>query len=145
MPPEQYVNSRWKPDPAWILPAPVAWIAAAALVLPMVGANAQSASAGIEGTASRVEAIRGPAVTTAAAPPDSGAMVFTCDDFEFLVRVGSSQVELLLPDRTLVLLQVPAASGAKYQQGRTLFWNRGDEARFEVDGRTYPACTRRSG
>ena len=145
MPPEQDVNSRWKPDPARILPALVAWIAAAALVLPMADTKAQGASAGIEGTAWRVEAIRGPAVTTAPAPPDPGALVFTCDDVEFLVRVSSSQVELVLLDRTLVLPQVPAASGAKYQQGSTLFWNRGDEARFEVDGRTYPACTRRSG
>jgi len=40
---------------------------------------------------------------------------------------------------------VPATSGAKYQQGSNLFWNRGDEARFEVDGRIHPACSRRSG
>ena len=47
------------------------------------------------------------------------------------------QVELVLPDRTLVLPQVPAASGARYQEGRTVFWNQGNEARFEIDGKVY--------
>jgi len=247
MPPEQDVNSRWKPDPARILPALVAWIAAAALVLPMADTKAQGASAGTEGESMRVtgsvsyrervalapgslvivtledtsradapattlgearitigrnqvpipfvieveagridprhrhavrarildpqgalrwtstqaypvltgghpssvdvqvEGIGSQAASTGAAPPRSGTLVFTCDDVEFLVRVGSNQVELVLPDRTLVLPQVPAASGAKYQQGRTLFWNRGDEARIEVEGKVYPACTRRPG
>ena len=92
-----------------------------------------------------VEAIRLPTAGTGAAPPRSTTLVFTCDDVEFLVRVGASQVELLLPDRTLVLPQVPAASGAKYQEGRTLFWNQGNEARIEVEGKVYPACTRRAG
>jgi putative lipoprotein len=92
-----------------------------------------------------VEAIRTPAADTGAAAPRSTTLVFACGDVEFLVRVGSSQVELVLPDRTLALPQVPAASGAKYQQGSTLFWSRGNEARFEVDGRIYPACTPRSG
>ena len=92
-----------------------------------------------------VESVPGSATGTGAAPPRSTTLVFTCDDVEFLVRVGSNQVELVLPARTLVLPQVPSASGAKYQEGRTVFWNHGDEARFEVDGRIYPACTRRSG
>ena len=59
--------------------------------------------------------------------------------------MSPGQVELVLPDRTLVLPQVPAASGARYQEGRTVFWNQGNEARFEIDGKVYPACIRRPG
>jgi putative lipoprotein len=91
----------------------------------------------------QVEAIRVPAADTGATPPPSRTVVFACDEGEFLVRTSPGQVELVLPDRTLVLPQVSAASGAKYQEGRNLFWNRGNEARIEVEGKVYPACTRR--
>jgi putative lipoprotein len=89
----------------------------------------------------RVEAIRSPV----AAPPPSQVLVFVCDEGEFRVRMSMDQVELVLPDRTLVLPQVAAASGAKYQEGRTVFWNKGNEARFEIDGKVYLACIRRPG
>lgn len=80
-----------------------------------------------------------------AAPPPSRTLVFVCDACEILVRTSPGQAELVLPDRTLVLPQVPAASGAKYQEGRKLFWNKGDEALFEIDGKTYTGCIRRPG
>ncbi len=91
----------------------------------------------------QVESIPGPAAGTGAAPPPSQTLVFACDDVEFLVRMGPGEVGLVLPDRTVVLPQVPAASGAKYQEGRITFWNHGNEARFEIEGKVYPACTRR--
>lgn len=59
--------------------------------------------------------------------------------------MGPDEVELVLPDRTVVLPQVPAASGAKYQEARIIFWNQGNEARIEIEGKVYPACTRRPG
>jgi membrane-bound inhibitor of C-type lysozyme len=91
----------------------------------------------------QVEAIRGTALSTAAALPRSKTLAFTCGDVEFLVRIGSSQVELVLADRTLVLPQVAAASGARYQEGRAAFWSKGNEARIEVEGKVYPGCIRR--
>jgi putative lipoprotein len=93
----------------------------------------------------QVEAVPGSATGTGAAPPRPRSLVFACGEVEFLVRMGPSEVELVLPDRTLVLPQVPAASGAKYQAGRTLFWDQGNEARLELDGEVYRGCTRRSG
>jgi putative lipoprotein len=89
----------------------------------------------------QVEAIRSPA--SGAASPRSNTLVFACESVEFVVRMGTGQVELVLPDRTLVLPQVPAASGARYQEGHAVFWSHGDAARFEIDGKVYPACTRR--
>jgi membrane-bound inhibitor of C-type lysozyme len=88
----------------------------------------------------QVEAVRSPG---AGAAPQT--LIFVCDEGEFRVRMSPGQVELVLSDRTLVLPQVPAASGAKYQEGRTVFWNQGNEARFEIDGKVYPACIRRPG
>ncbi|MBE0627877.1 MAG: YbaY family lipoprotein [Burkholderiales bacterium] len=93
----------------------------------------------------QVEAIRSRGTVPGAAPPPSRNLVYACDEREFLVRMSPGQAELVLPDRTLVMPQVPAASGARYQEGRTDFWNQGNEARFEVAGKIYPACMRRPG
>jgi membrane-bound inhibitor of C-type lysozyme len=92
----------------------------------------------------QVEAVLGPA-DSGVTPPPSGFITFACEEVEFRVRMGTEQVELVLPDRTLVLPQVPAASGAKYQKGRSLFWNKGNAARIEVEGKVYSVCTRRPG
>jgi membrane-bound inhibitor of C-type lysozyme len=40
----------------------------------------------------------------------------------------------------LVLGQVRAASGAKYEGDGVVVWTKGDEALLEVDGATYPGC-----
>jgi heat shock protein HslJ/membrane-bound inhibitor of C-type lysozyme len=93
----------------------------------------------------QVEAIRVPPADTGTTPPPSRTVVFACDEGEFLVRMSSDEVALVLPDRTVVLPQVPAASGAKYQEGRIIFWIQGNEARIEVEGKAYRACTRRPG
>jgi heat shock protein HslJ len=78
-------------------------------------------------------------------PLPSGTQVYGCDTAEFVVSIGTGEVELALPGRTVVLPQVVAASGAKYQDGSIVFWDRGTEARIEVDGKVYPACVRRLG
>lgn len=92
----------------------------------------------------QVEGIRSPTGPDAA-PVSSRTLIFVCDAGEFHVRMSPGQVELVLPDRTLVLPQVPAASGARYQEGQTLFWDRGNEARLEIDGKVYTGCIRRPG
>lgn len=86
--------------------------------------------------------VTGTVTGTGAAPTLLRTLVFACGDVEFLVRMGPGEVELVLPDRTVRLPQVAAASGTKYQEGHNLFWNRGNEARIEVEGKVYPACTR---
>ena len=94
----------------------------------------------------QVEAIRSPvAADPGAAAAPSQVSVFDCDEREFHVRMNPGRVELILPDRTLVLPQVPAASGARYQEGHTLFWNQGNEARLEIDGKVYIGYLRRPG
>lgn len=81
----------------------------------------------------------------AAVPARPRTLVHACDGTEFLVRVGESEVALRLPGRTVVLPQVPSASGAKYQEGDVLFWSKGNQARIEADGAVHPACGRQGG
>lgn len=53
-------------------------------------------------------------------------------DAEF---VGTEEVVVTLPDQeAMTLPQVESASGARYSDGTTTFWNKGDEAMVEVDG-----------
>ncbi|QFU76548.1 hypothetical protein EY643_13265 [Halioglobus maricola] len=76
--------------------------------------------------------------------PDSRPMgktyVYECADIEFMTRVGPGEMALWLEDRYVVLSQVRAASGTKYQEGDILFWSKGQEAILEVDGLRYSDC-----
>jgi uncharacterized membrane protein/heat shock protein HslJ len=82
----------------------------------------------------------------AAAPPEVGrTFVFDCDgDLSFMVRTGPGEVALWAPAALggayQVLSQTPAASGARYAEGDTVYWNRGELATFELGGRRYVDC-----
>ncbi len=71
------------------------------------------------------------------APPDEAA-------FTFSVKIGPGEVGLTLPERfggrSLVLPQVRAASGARFEAGGVTFWNKGDEALLQVDHETFEGC-----
>lgn len=55
--------------------------------------------------------------------------------------LGPETIELASDGRTAVLQRKRSASGARYVADGIEFWNKGDEAMFDVDGETYP-CTR---
>ena len=61
---------------------------------------------------------------------------FTCDELTVSVAFEPSRVVLSLPGRTITLPQAVSASGARYSDGATTFWNKGREATFEFDGRS---------
>ena len=64
--------------------------------------------------------------------------IFQADDTQFTAYFGDGRVHLILPDSGMVILpEVQAASGAKYTDGSTTFWNKGDEAFIEVGGDRY--------
>jgi membrane-bound inhibitor of C-type lysozyme len=102
----------------------------------ITGGHPSSVDVQVEAVRSAVAAVPG------AAPAPSQVSVFVCDEGEFHVRMNPGRVELVLPDRTLVLPKVPAASGARYEGWQTLFWDRGNEARLEIDGKVYTGCIR---
>jgi len=67
-------------------------------------------------------------------------LVYECDGLDFVVRQGAGEVGVYLPGRAVVAPQVPAASGAKYQEGDIIFWSKGDEASLEVGDRKWSGC-----
>ena len=75
----------------------------------------------------------------AAAVPDETPPIaarFACDEVAVAATFYADRAELQLPGRTLTLPQVAAASGARYSDNLNTFWNKGNEATFELEGRT---------
>jgi putative lipoprotein len=77
------------------------------------------------------------------AAPASTAMTFAfdCDGLDFTVQMQRETAHVFLPDRTVVLPGVPAASGAKYSDGAITFWNKGNEALLDMEGTLYRHCS----
>lgn len=81
----------------------------------------------------------------AAAPEVGRTFVFECaGDLSFTVRTGPGEVAVWAPrslgGRYAVLSQSRVASGARYEEGDFVFWNKGDLATFELAGQTYADC-----
>jgi len=69
------------------------------------------------------------------------AYTYTCSEtFRFTARFEAEAAVLTLPDRELRLPQVVSGSGARYSDGKTTFWIKGDSASLEIDGMSYPDC-----
>jgi heat shock protein HslJ/uncharacterized membrane protein len=87
-----------------------------------------------------------PAPVSADAAPEVGrTFVFDCTgEISFTVRTGPGEAALWIPPalggQYLVLAATPAASGARYQEDETVFWNRGEVASFEVAGQRFADC-----
>jgi len=82
-----------------------------------------------------------PVITTT--PAVISTATFTCDNGSTITAsFSNSSVALALSDgRNLTLPQIVAADGAQYQQGTTLFVNKGDQAFLEENGtNTYNNC-----
>lgn len=84
--------------------------------------------------------------------PTGRTLLYGCDTpdgdaFTFTVRPGPGEVGLALPERfgstDLVLPQVWAASGSKFEGDGVVFWVSGTSVRVEVDGVVYPGCAER--
>jgi putative lipoprotein len=88
--------------------------------------------------------------TSAGGPPRPGTtFVFACPNaaggpFSFTARVGPGETAIWLParfdNRYVVLEQIPAASGARYEGDGVGFWNRGQEATLRVGDESFEAC-----
>ncbi len=89
----------------------------------------------------------GAATATATPAADPGptrftgrTLVYECDKGEFIARTGPGEMALWLDDRYVVLSQVRSGSGAKYQEGDTLFWSKGDTAILDDGDTHYRNC-----
>jgi putative lipoprotein len=90
------------------------------------------------GHPAEVEVRVAPAGPYPIAPP--ATFVFECEGLEFTARHDPKGIYLFLPGRTLFLPETPSGSGAKYTDGKTTFWSKGEEALLEADGRTHTPC-----
>jgi membrane-bound inhibitor of C-type lysozyme len=62
---------------------------------------------------------------------------FQCPEGEVVEAefIGSDEVVVMLPDQeAMTLPRVESASGARYSDGTTTLWNKGEEVMVEVDG-----------
>jgi membrane-bound inhibitor of C-type lysozyme/uncharacterized membrane protein len=113
--------------------AMASWVVAAAVTLAGCGRSDPPAPPPRETAAAT------PAAETAAPPDLTEAMArsepagsysfeayaYVCNGLEIVVRPGKEELTLILPDRTVTLPQVVAASGARYEDGSTGFWGKG--------------------
>ena len=86
-----------------------------------------------------------PAQPVAENPPSRGAPAptdapvtarFECNDELVTTTVLDDRLVLELSGRTITLPQAVSGSGARYSDGVSTFWNKGNEATLELDGRT---------
>jgi membrane-bound inhibitor of C-type lysozyme len=78
--------------------------------------------------------------------PPAHAVTFQCEgNKRLMVRMPpeGKSVTVMLPERQFRLDATPAASGARYSNGRTTFHTKGDEAFLEEDGKMlFEGCKR---
>ena len=72
--------------------------------------------------------------------PLGNTMVYECSGYDFIARLGPGEMALWLEDRYVILSQVRAASGVRYEEGDTMFWSKGGRASLTIDGQLYPEC-----
>ncbi|KAA5802458.1 lysozyme inhibitor [Alkalicaulis satelles] len=73
---------------------------------------------------------------------------FVCGELEVNARFIEDRARLEADSQTIDLIQVEAASGARYEAAGdplTVFWSQGDEASLTLSGESYPECQRVSG
>lgn len=75
-----------------------------------------------------------------AAPPVNTGVAYKCKDLEFIAKFEKEKIQILLPGRNLMLPQVISGSGARYTDGSTTFWSKGNNALFEMNGVSYQGC-----
>jgi membrane-bound inhibitor of C-type lysozyme/uncharacterized membrane protein len=73
--------------------------------------------------------------------PLATTLVYDCNGYDFIARVGPGEMALWLPDEYVVLSQVRSASGSLYEEGDLSFWTKGDDAMLTVGEQIYQPCS----
>ncbi len=60
--------------------------------------------------------------------------------YHFTASIDNQQAWLFLPERTVTLMHVSAASGMKYSGEQIIFWSKNKEAMLEIKGMLYQGC-----
>lgn len=73
--------------------------------------------------------------------PATTVEVYQCGaELRLVVEFREQSAWVFLPERSLPLAQVIAASGARYQGDGISLWNKGERALLEIDGLAQPEC-----
>lgn len=72
--------------------------------------------------------------------PIATTLVYACNDYEFVARLGPGEMALWLPEGYVILSQVGSASGTLYEEGEVSFWSRGEEAMLTVGEQHHKNC-----
>lgn len=73
--------------------------------------------------------------------PATAVEVYLCGAaLRLVVEFREQSAWVFLPERSLPLAQVVAASGARYQGDGISLWNKGERALLEIDGIAQPEC-----
>lgn len=72
--------------------------------------------------------------------PLATTLVYDCNGYDFVARLGPGEIAMWLPDRYVILSQVRSASGTLYEEGDIAFWSKGGEAMLTVAGNSYMNC-----
>lgn len=74
------------------------------------------------------------------APRAATPIHYQCDGYAFTAQFDGDRVTLLAPGKEYVLPQVMAASGAKFENDKAMFWTKGSTAQLRIDGQEYENC-----
>ena len=72
--------------------------------------------------------------------PLATTLVYDCNGFDFVARLGAGEMAVWLPEGYTILSQVRSASGTLYEEGDISFWSKGDEAMLTMAGQSYLNC-----
>jgi uncharacterized membrane protein len=76
----------------------------------------------------------------------SKTYVYECQSGNsFVVNIEGRMAWVFLPEQTVGLPKISSASGVKYTDGQSTFWNKGNKARFERRGTVYKDCVNNPG
>lgn len=98
----------------------------------------------------RIQDLRqGYADARAEAGPSDGPFPYACEGFDALIgatfiTAGTPRVVLRWRENAVVLSASQSASGARYRDGETVFWTKGDEAMFNTPDGQQLTCVRDS-
>lgn len=72
--------------------------------------------------------------------PVATTLVYDCNGYEFVARVGPGEIALWLPEGYVILSQARSASGTLYEESDISFWSKGDEALLIVADQYHQNC-----
>lgn len=72
--------------------------------------------------------------------PLATTLVYDCNGYDFIARLGPGEMALWLPDQYVVLSQVRSASGTLYEEGDITFWSKGDDAMLTTAEQSHTNC-----